>query len=327
MRERIFRQRRVREGPGRKGILERVAIYQQTAFLVAGLMYALGYLPRAINAWDNNLGALPGVRFDYLVAGALLLIPPVALCLAIWGVWLSAKRLAASAADDPQRKTRIQNLLTGGMLLGMGMVIFFPDRVKTVGSFLMVVSFLYLLIYLYAADKFSSTSETPTESGKLPSTSETPTESGKLTPTSKTPKSSSVGRWQKVLNGVGKAAAWAWTGLTAAWVGLLLILVFAFVVLFGVFAIKYVPQELGGISPKCGLLDLSPEQLSSEVRSLIVDPGDPIDPSAKVIRSKPLEVFSTSDPWLIRVPNPKGVGPARSLRLDGKAVLSVEWCR
>ncbi len=314
MRERIFRQRRVREDPRRKGLLERVAIYQQTALLLAGLMYALGYLPRALNAWENNLGALPGVRFDYVVAGALLLIPPVALCLALWGVWLSAKFLAAWAAKEPRRKVRVQNMLTGGMLLGMGMLSFFADPVETVGAFLTGVSFLYLLIYLYAADRFSSTSETPTEAGKLlPSTSDT-TESSRLGP------------WQKVLKGLGRAVVWAWTGLMAAWIGLLLIGVFAIVVLIGAFAIKYVPQELGGIRPKCGLLDLSPEQLSPEIRSLIVSPGEPLDPSAKVIRSKPLEVFSTSDPWLIRVPNPAGVGPPRSIRLDGKAVLSVEWC-
>ena len=102
------------------------------------------------------------------------------------------------------------------------------------------------------------------------------------------------------------------------------VLVFASAVLYGAIAVQHVPQEFGGVKPKWGVLDLSPEQLSAELRSLIASPSENLD--SKVVRSRPLEVFSTSEPWLVRLPSPgTGVHP-RSIRLDSKAVLSVEWC-
>lgn len=285
----------------KKGLFERVAGYQQVVVLIAGFAYAFGYASRALHAFANNLGALPGVRFEYLVAGTLLLIPPVALCLGLWGVWRSAKRLAAWAAKEPQRKARVPNALIVGFLVGM-VTVFFPDPVQTVGIFFGVGCFLYLLMYFAAADESRSTSEATT-------------------------KSTSVGRWRKVSSWLGHAALYLWTAAVALWIGLFLVGVFALAVVLGAGALSYIPQEFGGVKPKCGVLDLSPEQLSAELRSLIASPGEHLDPSLKVVRSRPLEVFTTSEPWLVRLPSPEAGVPARSIRLDGKAVLSVEWCR
>jgi hypothetical protein len=284
----------------KKGLFERVAAYQKVVVLLAGFAYAFGYASRALHAFENNLGALPGVRLEYLVAGTLLLIPPIALCLVLWGVWRSAKRLAAWAAKDPKRKAGVPNSLLGGFLLGMVTVVVLPDPVKPVGVFFGVGCFLYFATYLAAG-------------GELPKTSDAITESA------------SVGHWRKVLSWLGNAAIYLWGFFLALWIVLLLVLVFALAVLYGAIAVRHVPQEFGGVKPKCGVLDLSPEQLSAELRSLITaSPGENLD--SKVVRSRPLEIFSTSEPWLVRLPSP-GVGvPPRSIRLDGKAVLSVEWC-
>ena len=102
----------------KKELFERVAGYQQVVVLLAGFAYAFGYASRALHAFEYNLGALPGVRFEYLVAGTLLLIPPIALCLILWGVWRSAKRLAALVAKDPKWKAGVPYALFGGFLLG-----------------------------------------------------------------------------------------------------------------------------------------------------------------------------------------------------------------
>lgn len=295
-------RRRERTAPTvKKGLFERVAGYQQVVVLFAGFSYALGYASRALHAFENNLGALPGVRFEYLVAGTLLIIPPVAVCLAGWGIWLSAKRLAAWTAKTSRRKAGVTNALTGGIMLGMAMVLFWGP-IETIGVLFGASCFLYLLIYFAAG-------------GQSPSTANATTESA------------SVGRWRKVLTWLGKAAFGLWTATVALWIGLLLLGVFAFAVVSGALALSYIPQEFGGVKPKCGVFDLSPEQLSPELRSLIASPGEHPDPSAKVARSIPLEVFTTSEPWLVRLPRTATGGPPRSIRLDGKAVLSVEWCR
>ena len=285
----------------KKGLFERVACYQQAVLLLAGFAYGFGYLSRALHAYENNLGALPGVRFEYLVAGALLLIPPIALCLVLWGVWRSAKGLAGWAAQNPRRKAGVPNTLIVGVLLGMATV-FLHGPVKSAGMFFGVGCFLYLLTYFAAG-------------GESPATSDATTESG------------SVGRRRKVLNWLGDAALFLWSATVTLWIALLLVVVFAFAVLYGALALKRVPQEFGGVRPKCGVFDLSPEQLSAELRSLLASPGENLDPSSKVVRSRPLEVFSTSEPWLVRVPGPAVGVPPRSIRLNAKAVLSVEWCR
>jgi hypothetical protein len=214
-----------------KGLLDRVAGYQQVLLLLAGFAYAFGYASRALHAFENNLGALPGVRFEYLVAGTLLLIPPVALCLAIWGVWRSAKRLAAWAAKASQRKAHVQKALTGGALLGLATFLL-PYPVHLVGMFFSVGCFLYLLIYFFAGGESPSSSDATTESVNVGSR-------GKL--------SSWLG-WG--LGWLGRAAASVWTVVVALWIGLLLLGLFILAVGYGAIALKYVPQELGGVKPK-----------------------------------------------------------------------------
>jgi hypothetical protein len=282
-----------------KGLFERVTGYQQVVVLLAGFAYALGYASRALHAFENNLGALPGVRFEYLVAGTLLLIPPIALCLFLWGVWRSAKLLAAWAAKDQKRKAVVPKVLGGGVLLGM-VTVFVPDPVKTIGLFFFVGCFLYLILYFTVADESPSTSEAK-------------------------PERANVRRSQKIFSGLGHAALYFWGASMALSIILMLVGAFALSLLYGAIAIRYVPQEFGGVKPKWAVLDLSPEQLSKELRSLIASPGENLD--SKVVRSRPLEVFSTSEPWLVRLPSPGVREPPRSIRLDGKAVLSVEWCR
>ena len=299
---RTRRRREPRAPIPRKGLFERVAAYQQTTLLLAGIAYVFGYLSRALNAFDNNLGALPGARFEYLVGGILLLIPPVALCLFFWGVWRSVKMLAAWAAKVSGRKERVSNALLVSFVLAMIVGIVGDGWVSIVGMVVFLSSIVYFFIFHVVASESSSHSSSTIESWNVVS-------------------------WQKWLSWTGKAALYVWSALLVLLSGVSLLLLFVVAVGYGSIALKYVPQELGGVKPKCGVLDLSPDQLSPELRSPIVSPGDHLDPSSKVIRSRPLEVFTTSEPWLIRMPGPADGAPARSIRLDGKAVLSVEWCR
>lgn len=304
---RIRHRREPRAPILKKGLLERVAAYQQTALLLAGIAYVFGYLSRALNAFDNNLGALPGVRFDYLVAGTLLLLPPVTVCLFFWGVWRSAKLLAAWAAEAPGREAYVTKPLAASFFLGL-MVAFVGKKVIgegwvfIAGLLFFSSSIIYLFIFFVAANKSSS-------------------------PSSGTKKSGDSTGWWKWPSRVGQGVLWVWALVVMLLSGIFLLMLFVLAMGYGTIALRYVPQELGGVEPKCGVLDLSPEQLSPELRSLIVSPGEQPDPSAKVIRSRPLEVFTTGEPWLIHMPGPVAGGPARAIRLDGKAVLSVEWCR
>jgi hypothetical protein len=285
----------------KKGPFERVAGFKEAILLLAGFAYVFGYLSRALHAFNNNLGALPGVRFEYLVAGGLLLIPPIAFCAGLWGVWRSAKRLAGWAAKTSERKTRVTRVLSLGFLLG-AVVVVLPDSLKTAWMFVFVGWFFYYILYFAAGGEFPEFSDETTES------------------------TASVGFWGKVRSFVGHVALYLWGALVAFGMGLLLIAAFVLAVFYGAIAVQHVPQEFGGVQPKWGVIDLSSEELSAELRNLITNPDEHLDPSSKVVRSKPLEVFSTSEPWLVRVPSKAPTERPRSIRLDAKAVLSVEWC-
>jgi hypothetical protein len=285
----------------KKGLFAGVAGFKEGVLLLAGFAYAFGYLSRALHAFENNLGALPGVRFEYLVAGAFLLIPPTALCLLLWGVWRSWKRLVVWAAETPQRKRGVPMALFIGFLLG-GAMVFLRDPLKTAGMWVLVGFAFSFILYFAAGGEPLGNSDATTDSA-------------------------SVGFWGKVLGCLGDVALYLWGATLALQMGILLLLAFALAVLYGAIALKHVPQEFGGVKPKCGVFDLVPEQLSAELRGLIADPDDHLDPTSKVIRSRRLEVFSTSEPWLVRVPRKAPTEHPRSIRLDAKAVLSVEWCR
>jgi hypothetical protein len=158
----------------------------------------LGYASRALHAHENNLGALPGVRFEYLVAGTLLLIPPIALCLSLWGIWRLAKCLAGWAAKGPKwdtgvikqqtsftkRQAGVGWALIGGFLLGMVTACFAPEPVESVGIVVFMICIVFGLLFLSAgADGSRSTSGAETERTnvrrwqkweRLPSTSGVP---------------------------------------------------------------------------------------------------------------------------------------------------------
>jgi hypothetical protein len=80
-----------------------------------------------------------------------------------------------------------------------------------------------------------------------------------------------------------------------------------------------VPQEFGGVAPKCAYLDLLPEQLSPESQRLLLVPGDTVG----VRRSRPVHVHSAGAPWLLGVS--LGSGQQQPVRLPDAAVGSAVW--
>jgi hypothetical protein len=292
---------RAMTAPEKKPLLERLVGYRDAGLLLAGVAYALGYASRSLHAFDYNLGPLPGARFDYVVAGALLLLPPGALCLAGWLLWRGIKRAAAWAAKRPGGTQRVSNALGAAWMLGIAVVAFAPNPMVANGAMFLFITAFALSIAFAAANE-----ESP---GTAPSARET---------------SASSRHWVSAfLERLGVFLM----GLAMLLMALLPLILFVGSVLFGAIALTHVPQEFGGVKPKCAVIDLVPEQLSPELLTLLV--GNSPNPSAsKVLRSQRLELYTTSAPWLVRVHDSvPGAGSSRSLRLGDSAVRSVEWCR
>ncbi len=305
MQGRTLGQRRVNAEPLKKGLFEQIAGYQRVVLLLAGFAYAVGYASRALHASENNLGVLPGIRFEYLVAGTLILVPITALGLIIWGIVRSAMALAAWAAQGSKRGKGVIIAL----LVTMGLSFTAASRGGGWLPFLWIVFALISIFHLIMVGASIQTNESSS-----PTDAPIKSESARL-------------KWlRKVGSGLGQTALYSWGTVIALLFGLVLLMILAGTARLGAIAVTHIPQEFGGVKPKCGILDLSLEQLSPEIRSLLLSSGQPLDPSSKVVRSRPLAVFTTSEPWVIRLPSAAVREPARSIRLDGNAVLSVEWC-
>ena len=103
-----------------------------------------------------------------------------------------------------------------------------------------------------------------------------------------------------------------------------MLLTFFLAAFVGAYLLRFVPQEFGGVRPKCAVLDLAQDQLSPELAGLLLAPVLQRGGSA-VQRSRPLDVYSTSGPWLVRVPQAAASAPPHALRLPENVVRSVEW--
>src|SRR5947209_4483073 len=93
---------------------------RDVALVGFGAVYAFGYLARALHAWGNNLGVLPGVEIQYFVAGLLLLLPPALVLAAFFGSWRVFRGVASWESKQPGRRQRIDKVI--GVLLLAGVV-------------------------------------------------------------------------------------------------------------------------------------------------------------------------------------------------------------
>ena len=86
------------------------------------------------------------------------------------------------------------------------------------------------------------------------------------------------------------------------------------------------PQELGGVKPKCAIMDIAIEHLSPELAgSLVAHPATSAS-APKIQQSRPLAIYSTTGPWLVRPAELTASSPRhRSIRVPDVAVRSVEW--
>jgi len=68
-------------------LLERVSDIRAKILIAAGLAYVVGYVVWSINAWGNNLGVLPALELQYVIAGFI----PVIVFMIARGIWVNGK--------------------------------------------------------------------------------------------------------------------------------------------------------------------------------------------------------------------------------------------
>lgn len=283
---------------------KRISAYRDAGVVLAGSAYALGFAARALHAYLNNLGSLPGARFEYLVSGVVLLILPAGLGLSVIILRTYAIRLAEWTEKGGKRADQTVQTITLSLLLSLALMIICWSTM--LGTPVMI---LFAAVTLFCGLYFSNVQINESKSA--------------TSPNAQTPKSK---EWRLAAK-VGNLLLHLWGMLISINIAIMVLLLFLLAAWYGASALTRIPQELGGIQAKCGILDLVVDELSLELRALVIEPATLINPLAKIVRSKPMKVFATSGPWLVRVRDPLSSAHTRSLRIDSNAVRSVEWCR
>ncbi len=279
-------------------IYERISKYRDQIAIMAGFSYALGYASRALHAWDFNFGALPGVRFDYIVAGVLLLLPSAGLVLCLWLLYVSGINLIAWSATHSKKSNLVQRRVIGPIMTICGLV-YLSSKVLPQSlineKFQILMAGIVLVSMIFGTILAAGTSAVGSTKSK------------------------------EVLTFAPNLLVIIWGFVIKVYLFTLLLITFLMAAFSGAYILRYVPQEFGGVKPKSAILDLATDQVSPELVTLLSNQSLSEASTSKIVRTKMLEVFSTSGPWLIRVPGQPTSTSTRSFRIPEQAVKTVEW--
>jgi len=293
-----------------KGWGSRLRDVRDIALVGFGGIYAFGYVARAIHAWDNNLGVLPGAELQYFVAGFLLLVPPALVLAAIFGLWRLFRSIAAWEAKGPRRRARIDTAL-GGLLL-TGLVVFY---VSNAGWFVRLVpvhesiSTIAMVVFASAfTAMFVLANARPESRGAR--VSAPPAKDGFVL---------------RALERVGVFLG----GLFVINLGLLVVILLFLAMLLGTAKVLPVlPQALGGAAPRCAELDVDVTGLTRESIAALFEPGTSPDGSTtkRPRRSRQVLIFhSGADSILVKLPDDaRGASPTYELKRS--AIDAMRWC-
>jgi hypothetical protein len=308
------------EAPSPKNLplLDRLKSAWERLAVISALLYAIGYAARASHAWEQNLGALPGVQFDYFMSGLFICVPIVAFTVLLFFGKKFVAWLRAWAFANPGSALLVKNRILLPLLLGSIAIIILQGRfilqLPEHGALLQNIALFTFLAAFFLFSIVNIEEDIPADT-----------------------KAASTGNW--LTNFFRKVAASANKFVTVVLTGYFGSIVFAIyfaAAVYGAGLLGKWPQELGGVKAKCGVLDLAVEKLSPEMLTLMLPLPASAQPKSNtadvhpVVRSRQLLVYSTAGPWLIRVADPgeneAGKAPRiRSLRLPNESVLSVEW--
>ena len=271
--------------PSTSGLLGRIRNWlkpigelRDGALVLVSVTYITGYMVWSLNAWVNQLGVLPVIDSQYFVAG---FVPVSILLLAYFG------------------GTQLRRLIEQwDQLVAPNVTIWWQGLLRLAAIAVFVGSFATLII-LSIVNALSESKGTTYNIFRvviviwgisfifLP-------------PINEVEHPNWLQSWlQDWFGGKGFRAAQSWfRKLMSYYVIFALTLLGLFYYLF--IAYPNLPQELGGVRPRCGYLDVPKAQLSNETLEAIV-PANLVKSDHPVVRSMEVEIlFSGSDVILIR---------------------------
>lgn len=278
--------------------LKLIAGIRDGVLVIAGILYILGYLFWAINAFQNNLGLLPAIESQYFVAGIVPMFVILALLLAITGIKLIREKIPAWLGPSVKgwrlvlRWIIIAWLLFG--LAGFSMV----SEVLPEGDWVTIFFYVYFISWVFFPPyPFGHKSE-----GEYGET--------------------------KILRFIRKFFDKTFPGIlaTAYPVFLAVGLSTAGLNFFIEDVYPSIPQEFGGVRPRCAQLDVVADQLSVETREAIL-PIDSIDSENQVVQTIEVNVFFSGSEFMLVRPLAQEQEPKLEVyEIRTSVIQAVTWC-
>ena len=288
-------------------------------------IYVSGFVVRAVIAWDNSLGVLPALDFQYFAAGVVLLTPIVLLWLAFVGARRLVRRWVAWERQNASRPKRTDMVLQSILFLGLLLVAlasctrklgFDLSQFEKVPIFAAVGAFLMMIVINIVRDRDDiGKQRAGAGSDQLV---DLPSGDAK-------PGNGKVGRFAGWVSAVAGTTGLLLMGLSALLTSLGVALFAVVVGLFGLWLLPHVPQEIGGALPRCLVLDVEVKWLSSELAADLFDGTPPPIPS-EVRRTREVAAhFSNSEFLIIRLPATPQMRP-RTVEVKRAAIMATTSC-
>jgi hypothetical protein len=280
------------------------------------VIYALGYLVWSIHAWKENLGLLPALEPQYLAAGT---IPS----LILWLAWVGYRflrgipdRVLRKLETASRTKAAIYRVIGVLCVAGFYLPIFFLEKIHSVNAGesvlaktffgllapILLITGLLLLLQPSKKESSAETGEAIKGNRKFGDLVRELVESFAIAP----PFLARVVMYFYL--------SLYFVGLTAGYV-------------FGLY--PSIPQEFGGVRPRCAYVDVVRDQVSEALQSEIL-PGGAAQSKPAVVRSVKLQVFfSGSDFMLVKPYVEEGHihnAKPKLFELRGPVVQAVNWC-
>lgn len=328
------------------------------------IVYILGYIVWAFNAWQNNLGLLPAIDFQYFIAGIVPTVLLLTLYIAIRGNILVHEKVPIWFGPSVTGWGRILRIIIfvvcGGSLLLWVLLDITTDRSESISlifePYVRPILYIWIvsLYFLPPVQKAQQSDETPK---KFNSTNNNQLKSLLDRCTARLvsyKQDSKLFRPFRFILRIILRIIFAFLRFIIGLAVFLLALTngvrdpslnkvfrsigsfyaFLFIIMLAVIGIAFfiedvypnIPQEFGGPQPRCAYLDVATAQLSNETRKAIL-PVNTISSDSRVVRSNKVDVFFLGSEFLMVKPSIENLGNESEIyEIRRSDVEVVIWC-
>jgi hypothetical protein len=264
--------------------IQRLGALRDGFLVLAASSYVMGYLVWSVNAWQNNLGLLPALESQYFVAG-IIPLSFVGLAVLLFRAERRFRRWYSTwLGPEEIERLKWKARLRQGIALSFAVVPFILALLAFLQRWIPVLESSPIYLGWFLALLLFFLPDSELKGIEW---------FFKL--------------WQRLL------VYYVIIALTVLGIAFHLELVY-----------PNIPQEFGGVRPRCAYLDISQKQVAEETLEQIL-PGYALDSDQQIVQSKKVDVYFSGRDFILVKPHDQGP-TQRTLEIKQSVVLAITWC-